>query len=420
MRYRHAALAAATALIASILIYALQNSGTSSAPAPIDQLDASADAGRYLATIANCATCHTAQGGQPYAGGVEFRTPFGVVYSTNITSDKETGIGGWSFEDFHHAMKHGERPDGTQLYPAFPYTAFAKLTDGDIGSLYLYMRTIEPVANAGKPNDLRFPYSVRPLLRFWKTLFHDSEAYAHDRTKSDMWNRGAYLVEGPGHCGACHTPRNFLGAERKHLALTGGSIIDKVGTGKFREWSSVNLTPANAGLARWSEKDIADYLKTGKNVHTVVQGPMNDVVMSSTSHLDDADLQAIASYLKGIPANAQAPGRKPDEAGTRTGEVLYTVHCGTCHLPTGAGDEILGVPLAGNPIVQAANPSSLINIILYGPRLPPPPFVVDRTLMKMHGKRLSDADIAGIASYIRTSFGNEAGDVTPEQVKRQR
>ena len=408
------------ALIASILVYALKHSGTSPVPAPIDQLDASADAGRYLARIANCATCHTAEGGQPYAGGREFRTPFGTLYSTNITSDNETGIGGWSFQDFHDAMKHGERPDGTQLYPAFPYTAFARLTDSDIASLYLYMRTIEPVSNTGKPNALHFPYSVRPLMRFWKALFHDGDTYEPDRTRSAMWNRGAYLVEGPGHCGACHTPRNFLGAEREDLALTGGSIIDKVGAGKFREWSSANLTPAKVGLSRWSESDIAAYLKTGKNVHTVVQGPMNEVVMDSTSHLDDADLQAIASYLKGIPANAQASGREPDEAGKETGEVLYTVHCGTCHLPTGEGDEILGVPLAGNPIVQAANPSSLINIILYGPQLPPPPFVVDRTLMKMHGKRLSDADIASIASYIRTSFGNEAGAVTPEQVKRQR
>ncbi|MDH4040344.1 MAG: cytochrome c [Gammaproteobacteria bacterium] len=390
------------------------------APAALDTYQATPEKGRYLALVGNCTSCHTREGGKPYAGGVEFQTPFGILYSTNITMDRETGIGGWSFEDFFDAMKHGVRPDGTHLYPAFPYTDFARLTDEDIASLFLFVQTIAPEAVPARPNELAFPYSVRPLLVVWKVLFHDLDSYSPDMTRSDSWNRGAYLVEGLGHCGACHTPRNFLGAEKEDLALTGGVYLDKVKTGKFREWSGVNLTPAPTGLAKWNEDDIVAYLKNGQSRHAVVNGPMNDVVMNSTRFLTDADAAAMAAYLKGIPANEQRGSGAPDPETLRAGEIGYTVHCGSCHLPTGLGDDILGVSLAGSAIVQAENPASLLNVILYGPHLPAPPFVVDRTQMKMFGKKLSDQDIASIASYVRSSFGNRGGAVSPEQVGRQR
>ena len=375
--------------------------------------------GRYLARAGNCAACHTAEGGEPYAGGVPFVTPFGVLYSTNITSDAATGIGNWSFADFYNSMKHGVRPDGAHLYPAFPYTDFAHLTDKDLASLYLFMQTVEPVEAPALENDLDFPFDNRALLTGWKAVFHNAETFEPRDDKTDQWNRGAYLVEGPGHCGACHTPRNVLGAEKPALAFTGGVYQDKVRFGYHRQWSGVNLTSHQMGLASWSEQDIFDYLKGGISDKAVVHGPMKEVVLGSTSHLTDEDIRAMAVYLKDLPAKAQPPGPTPDAEQLAAGEIVYTVHCGSCHLPGGDGDQGLGVPLVDNPIVQAPDPSSLINVILYGPHMPRQ-LVVDRSNMKMFGKRLSDEDIANAATYVRTEFGNGAGAVTPEEVNRQR
>lgn len=386
----------------------------------IARLDASVERGRYLATIGNCATCHTTKDGKPFAGGVKFQTEFGALYSTNITADMKTGIGAWTFTDFYQAMKHGVRPDGTLLYPAFPYTSFAKLTDADIASIYLYMKTIAPVEASAKNNELSFPYNLRFTLRAWNKLFHESKPYAPDPTQSAEWNRGAYLVQGIAHCGACHTPRNALGAERNDLALTGGLVFDEVRPGKYREWSAINLTPAKTGLGHWDAASIVEYLKKGECDHAVVHGPMNDVILNATRYLDDADASAIATYLTAIPAMGINDSHPPSQKQMAAGEISYTVHCGSCHLPTGLGDAGLGVTLAGNSIVQSADPSSLINVILYGPRLPPPPFVSDRTRMKPFGKRLSDEDIANLTTYVRASFGNQADAVTPDQVRKQR
>jgi mono/diheme cytochrome c family protein len=390
------------------------------APPDISTLASSLEQGRYLATIGNCRTCHTAKDGKAFAGGVKFHTPFGVLYSTNITTDRETGIGSWSFANFYHAMKTGVRPDGAHLYPAFPYTSFAKLSDADIGSLYLYVKSLEPVHAQAATNELKFPYNLRFGLRAWNKLFHDSNPYANQPEQSAEWNRGAYLVTSVGHCGACHTPRNFLGAERKDQALSGGLLDDEVRPGKYRQWSAVNLTSDKTGLGGWSTASITTYLEQGECEHAVVHGPMNEVVMSSTRHLTDEDARAIATYLKALPANTRRGGSRSNTQQLAAGETTYTVHCGTCHLPTGLGDEVLGVTLAGNAIVQAADPSSLINVILYGPHLPPPPFVADRTRMKPFGKRLSDEEIANVATYVRASFGNEAGAVSERQVARQR
>jgi mono/diheme cytochrome c family protein len=418
--HRFAVAAGLLILIVSLFIFFRYSASGLPLPADIGSYDATAEKGSYLATVGNCSTCHTAENGPPFAGGVAFRTPFGTLYSTNITMDEETGIGRWSFPDFYQSMKQGLRPDGTHLYPAFPYTDFAKMTDSDIASVYLYLQTLTPVTSPARPDELAFPYNIRSLLFFWKALFHSPAAYKPTATRSQEWNRGAYLVEGPGHCGACHTPRNFLGAERNDLALTGGVYLDKVKTGRFRQWSAINLTQSRAGLARWRAQDIASYLKSGQSRYAIVHGPMNEVVLNSTSYLEDVDIRAIATYLKALPANAQEIGDMPGEDTLAAGETVYTVHCGSCHLPTGLGDEGLGVPLEGNAIVQTADPSSLLNVILYGPHLPAPPFVSERTRMKMFGKRLSDKDIANVASYIRSSFGNYAGAVTPGQVNRQR
>ncbi len=391
-----------------------------STPPDIHTLDSTVEKGRYLATIGNCVTCHTTRNGQLFAGGVQFQTGFGVLYSTNITSDQNTGIGRWSFGDFYQAMKHGTRPDGIHLYPAFPYTSFSRLSDADIASIYLYMQTVKPVSVSARKNHLKFPYNLRFTLRAWNKLFHSSETYVHDAGQSAEWNRGAYLIQGIAHCGACHTPRNFLGAERADLALSGGVLYDEVSHGKSRQWSAVNLTSANTGLGAWSANDIQAYLKTGDSVRAVVHGPMTEVVLNSTRYFKDDDIRAIASYLKALPATGDSNRKTADPKQLAAGEITYTVHCGTCHLPTGLGDQTLGVTLAGNAIVQANDPSSLINVILYAPHLPPPPFVSDRTRMKPFGKRLSDEEIANLATYIRANFGNQAGMVSTRQVTQQR
>src|SRR3546814_931365 len=295
------------------------------------------------------------------------------------------------------------RPDGESLYPAFPYTSFAKLDDSDMASLYLYLQTVAPVAAPAPVNQLRFPFNLRFTLRAWNRLFHDPQTFKADASKSAEWNRGAYLVEGLGHCGACHTPRNLLGAEKKDLALTGGTLVDAVRRDKYRTWSSVNLTSAPTGLAAWSADAIVAYLKHGENDHAVLHGQMNEVVLNSTRYLDDADVRAIASERNAGPANAQAAGRVASKAQLHAGEMGYTVHCGTCHLPTGLGDRGLGVTLAGNAIVQASDPAALINVILYAPHLPPPPFVADRSRMKPFGKR-SEEHTSEIQSLMRNSY----------------
>ena len=396
----------------------LSTPGYTGAPA-LESLDASVERGRYLALAGNCATCHTADGGETYAGGTEFHTPFGVLFSSNITMDRATGIGDWSFEDFYASMKLGVRPDGSHLYPAFPYPDFALLTDADLASIYLYLRTLPAISNETPDNQLAFPFNQRALLAAWKLLFVDGEAYRPDPQQSAQWNRGAYLVEGIGHCGACHTPRNILGAERKTMALTGGRYLDKIRFGYHRPWFAVNLTQHERGLAARSEQDITNYLKHGFSDKSVVHGPMREVVMNSTRHLTDADLEAIAVYLKSLPARAQPPGPRPDEEVMAAGEVVYTVHCGSCHLPSGMGDAGLGVSLVLSPIVSAPDAASLINVILYGPHLPDN-LATDRSRMKMFGKRLSDHDIASVASYVRTMFGDGAGAVTAEEVYAHR
>lgn len=381
---------------------------------------ASVEAGEYLASAGNCTSCHTSERGDPYAGGVAFKTPYGTLFSTNITPDLATGIGHWSFADFYRSMRFGVRPDGSHLYPAFPYTDFARLTETDMASLYLFMQSLAPVSRQPNANELRFPFSLRAVLGPWKALFHSAQPWVENQEKSPQWNRGAYLVEGLGHCGACHTPRNIFGAENESLAFTGGSQWAEVRLGWLRPWSAVNLTDHSTGLASWSEAQVAQYLKTGINDKAVVQGPMTKVVMASTRYLSDADISAMAHYIKSLKGNAQPGGAAADDATMALGEEVYTVHCGSCHLPTGEGAEGLGVTLVGNPIVQAADSASLINVILYGPHLPARPFMVDRSAMGMYGKRLSDIEIAAVASYVRGSFGHRAGGVSPNQVHRQR
>ena len=380
--------------------------------------------GEYLAAAGNCLSCHTNGDDNPFAGGLAFETPFGTIYSTNITSDPENGIGGWSLEDFTNAVRLGEAPDGKHYYPVFPYTSFAKVSDEDVAAIYAYLKTVAPVKSTPPANDLSFPYSQRWALGLWKWMYFDASSFEPQRSQSEEWNRGAYLVEGLGHCSMCHTPRNFVGANDASLAMTGGTYMTRV-EGKLSAWSAPNLTSADVGLAMWTVDDITDYLKLGVSHRAGVFGPMNEVVVNSTRHLSKEDVGAMAVYLKSLPANSQDSGEPATADVLRAGSLQYDIHCGSCHLPTGEGSPEQGPPLIGSPVVLDVDPASLINITLYGaqtPHTPPSDEWASRTWIRMdpYDNLLDDEQVANLLSFIRATWGHEAGAVTPEQVARQR
>ena len=378
--------------------------------------------GLNLVTAGNCASCHTASGGKFMAGGVAFETEFGTIYSTNITPDPETGIGDWSDRDFLNSMRYGVRPSGEHLYPAFPYTSFHKITEEDMAAIYHYLQRVPAVNQTAPQNSLDFPYSLRPLMAFWKFLYFRPEVYQPLASQSEDWNRGAYLVEGLAHCSACHTPRGFLGAEIPSEHMSGGEYLDRIPGGEHRYWSAPNLTNAAQGLSLWSQEDLFHYLKTGQNSFLESFGPMNEVIMNSTRYLPEDDVQAMALYLKTLDAVEEQAGPLPDDELMGQGRTIYNLHCGTCHLPSGQGDPQMGPALnAASLVVQSDNPASMINAILYGPQLPQRPGE-SRWLepMAAYQYMLNDEEVAALASFIRNSWDNRAGEVSAEQVSRQR
>ncbi len=378
--------------------------------------------GRYLAIAGNCASCHSRPDGDFMAGGVAFETPFGRLFSTNITPDVETGIGSWSSEDFRRSMRSGVRPNGEHLYPAFPYTAFTRLTDADLDAMFAYLQSVAPIRRANTQNELGFPFNVRALLGPWKKLYFDAGVFRPDPDESEEWNRGAYLTDALAHCSACHSPRNTLGAEQTHLAMSGGAYTDRVPGGAYRRWSAPNLTGADSGLGIWPAEELGAYLKTGRNAFVEAFGPMNEVIVNSTQHLDDADIRAMSVYLKSLPASKPDTGVVADERTLGMGRTQYNLHCGTCHLPTGQGDPEMAPRLgAGSLVVRTHDPASLINVILYSPEsahLPTPS--AWRNPMEEFQYLLDDNEVAALASFVRHSWGNGAGRVTAEQVAEQR
>jgi len=391
--------------------------------APMASAESEIDQGEYLVRAANCVSCHTAPGGPVFAGGVPFPTDFGTIYSTNITPDVDTGIGGWSFEDFETAMRRGIRPDGVHLYPAFPYTNFTHISDADLHALYAYFMSLRPVSAPAIDNELSFPYDRRSLMKAWNTLFFEEGPYQDDPAQSPEWNRGAYLVEALAHCDACHSPRNVLGAEKAGERYTGGTLLEIDEERGPVPRGAPNLTPSPHGLGHWSEQDIADYLRFGASTRARLMGTMNEVVLNSTRYLTEADTQAIAVYLKSLPPTAE-PDIKPDEAVMTLGGSQFDIHCGTCHLPTGLGSEDTAPPLAGSAFAQAPDPSSLIDLVLHGPRLPqvPPSDEYQRPWqsMKPFGQKLSDEQAAALMTFVRNSWGNAASPVTPQQIDELR
>jgi mono/diheme cytochrome c family protein len=380
--------------------------------------------GEYLVRAANCVSCHTKPGGKVFAGGVAFPTEFGTIYSTNITPHESTGIGSWTFEQFDAAMRRGVRPDGQHLYPAFPFTSFTKLDDADMRALYDYFMSLKPIDAPAQENELRFPYNQRALLAVWKQLYFVEARFAPDPKRSAQWNRGAYLVEALAHCSACHSPRTFFGAEDTDALYTGGALYELDEERGVVARGASNLTSSPHGLGAWSEDDIANYLKLGINSRTRLIGTMSEVVLNSTRHLTEADTRAMAVYLKTLTPAADI-GARPSKKVMDLGAKQYDIHCGTCHLPTGLGSADTAPPLAGSALAQAPNPSSLIDLVINGPRLPvepPSSEWLKRPWQSMtpFAQKLSDEQAAALLTYVRNSWGNAAGVVEPEDIDRMR
>ena len=371
--------------------------------------------GRYLTVAGDCASCHTVPGsGEPFAGGRSIETPFGVVVGANITPDRETGIGAWSDELFLSALREGKGHAGTLLYPAMPYPYYTKVTERDALAIRAYLNTVKPVHNAVVSNKLPFPFDVREEMKVWNALYFKSGEFKPDAAKSAEWNRGAYLVEGLGHCGACHTPKTTLGGDDLNHALQGY---------KLQGWFAPNITNDNErGLGGWSVADIVSYLKAGHNAATAATGIMAEEISLSSSQMTDADLTAIATYLKDLQGQASSsPAAVSASDPTMVaGGAIYADECSACHGMDGKGVPFLFPALAGSPNVRSADPTSLIRVLMEGARSVATAGEPTSPGMPWFAWKLNDAEIAAVLTYVRNSWGAAAPAVTTDQVKSER
>ncbi len=369
--------------------------------------------GKALAEAADCASCHTADPSKPFAGGKRISTPFGAIYSPNLTPDRETGLGAWSDEQFYRALRNGVAPDGSRYYPAFPYPNFTKMIRDDLLAIRAYLATLMPVHNSPPPPEMRWPLNYRVVMRLWNFLFFRPGIFEPDQEKSTEWNRGGYLVTGAAHCGACHTPKNLFGADRRGRAFTGGLV---------QGWFAPRLDGAErSGLKSWSVDDIVEYLQSGRNGKSHAGGLMAEVVVNSTSKLNDADVRAIAVYLKDLPAGVvKSVVAPPPQAEMAAGKAVYAHACVACHEADGSGAPRIYPPLPCNANLQSADPSSTLRIILDGAQTVTTPRAPNPGSMPAYAKQLSDQEIADVTNYMRNSWGNAAPVVTPSQVKKAR
>ena len=416
-----AVLAALACIVLGVLVWSMNfggeriRDGAPRTPPPREQVAR----GAYLARVGNCMLCHTERGGPAYAGGRPLETPFGTVYASNITPDAETGIGSWSAAHFRRALHEGRSRDGRLLYPVFPYPHMTRVTDADADALFDYLRSQPPVARPNRQHRLRWPYSTQAALAVWRTLYFRPEQQVEDPSRSPEWNRGAYLVQGLGHCAACHGARDVFGGQRGGgMDLSGGLI-------PMQNWYAPSLTsPTEAGVADWSVDSIVQLLGTGKSPRGTVLGPMAEVVLHSTQYLEPADLRAMAVFLKELPQTpTDTDPREVPRAGASVlerGGKLYEQHCADCH-----GDRGQGVPgaypaLVGNRAVTLANTSNLVQVVLHGGFPPstrgqPRPFG-----MPPFATVLSDAEVAAVITYLRSSWSNRAAPVSELSVAQQR
>jgi mono/diheme cytochrome c family protein len=397
-----------TILAGLVLCSAVAGAAAASEPSP-----ETIARGKALVDAGECASCHTADPAKPFAGGKRIDTPFGGIYAPNLTPDRDTGIGSWTDADFTRALRFGIAPGGSNYYPAFPYPYFTKMTKGDTLAIRAFLATQAPVANRVKPAELRWPFNHRFLMRAWNFLFFKPGLFEPDQLKSATWNRGGYLVTGLGHCGACHTPKNYFGADKRELAFSGSEVGG---------WFAPRLdSAARSGLKSWSVEDIAEYLQSGRNAKSQADGLMAEVVVNSTSKMNDADVRAMAVYLKGLPPGPPEPAvSAPPEAEMKAGQAVYARFCIACHEADGSGAPRIYPPLPGNALLQSENPSSTLRVILEGAHTVTTPRAPNTGEMPAYAKQLSDEQIAAVTNYIRNSWGNTAPLVTTAQVKKAR
>ncbi|MEN4536944.1 cytochrome c [Pantoea agglomerans] len=380
--------------------------------------------GEYLSRLGDCMACHSLPGKPDYSGGLAIESNLGTIFSTNITPDKQHGIGNYSEQQFSDAARKGVLPDGSHLYPAMPYPDYAKISDADIHALYVYfMKGVQPSAEQPPETDLSFPFSQRWGMRFWNWAFASDKPFQPIGGASEEVNRGAYIVESLGHCGSCHTPRG-LGMNEK--ALDSGDDKFLAG-GSLNNWD----VPSLRGLPRWSEQEVVDYLQTGRNDKAAVGGEMTSVIEHSSSHMTDADLKAIAAYLKFLGGNPplqaynvqaqQATEAKLTAAKHLSeGERLYLDNCGACHFVTGKGAPGIFPELDQATIVNAKDPTGLIHTILAGAQQPSTAKAPSKLAMPGFGQRLSDEEVAQLATFIRQGWSNTAPAVSKDQVAEVR
>jgi mono/diheme cytochrome c family protein len=425
-------------IVLGVLVIALVGLGIGLAivlPAPLPRISPQLAArtpsvthGAYLAIAGDCAACHTRPGGPAFAGGLPLNTPIGRVYSSNITSDFGHGMGRYTLPEFIRLMREGVARDGRRIYPAMPYTAYTRITDADLQDLHAYFtRAVAPVAETPKDSDIPWPLSIRWPLAFWNKAFLDDRRFVPTAGQSIAWNRGAYLIEGLGHCGTCHTPRGIAFNEKAtrddgHVYLA-GSALDGQSPSNLRNdpWT---------GIGRWSAADIIELLKTARTSHSAVAGQMTEVVSNSTQYMSDADIAAIATYLKTLrPVGDDHAGFRASPAtfqrfmtgrAKERGAQIYMDSCSACHRLDGRGVTRAFPNLNGNSTVLHRNPDSLITIILGGARLPSTQGAPSRLAMPPYGWRFSDAEVATLATWLRNSWGNKAPEVTATDVARLR
>jgi mono/diheme cytochrome c family protein len=368
--------------------------------------------GHYLAIVGDCAACHTLPGsGHDLAGGRGIETPFGTLVAPNITPDPITGIGAWTDDEFINALTKGTGRNGQHLFPAMPYTYYAKLTRDDVLAIRAYLNTVPAVQNAVKADQLPFPFNIRATMTVWDAMFFAPGEFKPNTDKSDEWNRGAYLAEGPAHCGMCHTPKNFLGGDKTSKALQGYAL---------QGWFAPDITnDSRHGLGSWSIDDIVAYLKSGHNATGFATGPMSETLNLSTSHMGDADLKSIATYLKDQPRrNEAAPAT--DQTVMSSGSKVYADECSGCHGSDGKGEAGLFPALSGSSAVQQNDPTSLLRVVLRGARNVGTDGAPTAPAMPAFGWVLDDGDVAAVLTYIRNAWGNAAPGVSTDEIRKAR
>jgi mono/diheme cytochrome c family protein len=377
--------------------------------------------GRYLAQAGDCIACHTVPGAKIFSGNRPMPTPFGTLYSPNITPDRTTGIGKWSAADFYNMMHTGRSPAGYLLYPAMPFASYTKVTRADSDAIFAYLRSVPAVRLPSRAHDLRFPYNNRALLIGWRTLYFKEGEYQPDRAKSPEWNRGAYLVQGLGHCSMCHTPINALGGSSAEQAFQGGLI-------PMQNWYAPSLTSnREAGLGNWEIRDIMDLLQAGVSHRATVYGPMAEVTYNSLQFMTDDDIRAMAVYLKSLPADqpaagdvANSPLRADVNQAVTEGRRIYAQRCASCHGAEGRGKTPHYPPLAANQSIGMTSSVNPIRMVLNGGYPPgtrrnPMPYG-----MPPFAQVLNDDQVAAVVTFIRTAWGNRGGPVSARDVNRLR